>query len=348
MARLERPAPALVPLEPPAPAPSRAAHREGAPGQLVPLYELALADFARHLSLSARQRTAGAYLDILQRLLGFGLDPLQAERGELERFLALGRRGGWGGWEGPPSSSTQTAELAGLRRFYRWARAEGLRPDDPTEGIRPPRREPYARARGLSAEEVARLLAAIPVESAAGLRLRALVLAYLLTGRRRSEVLNLRWRDLDLEGGFYRYSGKGGKERQRALPPPVRLAILVYAAAAGLERKPEQAVFPGRCWRDQPVDGKYIGEQLRQAAELAGIPLERPLHTLRHSYARALRRVEAPLEAVQAALDHSNLATTSIYLRQLEGQEDPWWPKLAAELGLDGGKVTSPPAEEQR
>jgi site-specific recombinase XerD len=49
---------------------------------------------------------------------------------------------------------------------------------------------------------------------------------------------------------------------------------------------------------------------------LAGIPLERPLHTLRHSY--ALRRVEAPLEAVHAALDHSNLATTSIYLRQLE------------------------------
>jgi len=57
---------------------------------------------------------------------------------------------------------------------------------------------------------VARLLAAIPVESAAGLRLRALVLAYLLIGRRRSEVLSLRWRDLDLEGGFYRYTGKGG------------------------------------------------------------------------------------------------------------------------------------------
>jgi hypothetical protein len=101
---------------------------------------------------------------------------LQAERSELERFLARGRRGRWGDWEGPLSSSTQTAELAGLRRFYRWARSEGLRPDDPTEGIRPPRREPYARARGLSAEEVARLLAAIPVESAAGLRLRALVL----------------------------------------------------------------------------------------------------------------------------------------------------------------------------
>jgi site-specific recombinase XerD len=310
IASVERPAPAPAPLGPPHLAPIPDARRERAPGQLIPPQELALADFARHLGLSARRRTAGAYLDTLQRLLAFGLDPLVADRSDLERFLSRGRRGRWGDWEGPLSSSTQTAELAALRRFYRWASSEGLREDDPSQGIRPPRREPYARARGLNAEEVARLLAAIPVDSAAGLRLRALVLAYLLTGRRRSEVLNLRWRDLDLEGGFYRYTGKGGKERQRALPPPVRLAILVYAEAAGLERRPEEAVFPGR-WRDQPVDGKYIGEQLRQAAELAGIPLERPLHTLRHSYARALRRVEAPLEAVQAALDHSNLATTS-------------------------------------
>ena len=51
-----------------------------------------------------------------------------------------------------------------IHKSIRWARAEGLRPDDPTEGIRPPRREPYARARGLSAEEVARPLAAIRQE----------------------------------------------------------------------------------------------------------------------------------------------------------------------------------------
>jgi hypothetical protein len=55
------------------------------------------------------------------------------------------------------------------------------------------------------------------------------------------------------------------------------------------------------------------------------------------------------LEVVQAALDHSNLAITSIYLRQLEGQEDPWWPKLAAELGLEGGGgASSAPGGETR
>src|SRR2546425_4433799 len=93
MSAVEGREPALAALGQPLPTPIRDARREGTPGQLIPPYELALADFARHLSLSARQRTAGAYLDTLQRLLGFGLDPLQAERSELERFLARARRG---------------------------------------------------------------------------------------------------------------------------------------------------------------------------------------------------------------------------------------------------------------
>ena len=59
----------------------------GLPLVFVPIFLTA------HLSLSARQRTAGAYLDTLQRLLSFGLDPLTAERGELEAFLSRNRPG---------------------------------------------------------------------------------------------------------------------------------------------------------------------------------------------------------------------------------------------------------------
>jgi hypothetical protein len=114
IAPLARPDPALVPLGQPSPA----SRPEGRPAQLVPAAELALADFARHLSLSARRRTADAYLDTLQRLLGFGLDPLQADRSELEHFLARHRRGRWGDGEGALVTTTQTAELAALRRFY--------------------------------------------------------------------------------------------------------------------------------------------------------------------------------------------------------------------------------------
>src|SRR2546430_1119901 len=100
MGSVEGREPTLGTLGRPPPVSIPDARRERAPGQLIPPQELALADFARHLSLSARQRTAGAYLDTLQRLLAFRLDPLKADRGDLERFLSRGRRGGGGGWGG--------------------------------------------------------------------------------------------------------------------------------------------------------------------------------------------------------------------------------------------------------
>ncbi len=112
------------------------------------------------------------------------------------------------------------------------------------------------------------------------------------------------WRDLDLEGGFYRYTAKGGKERQRALPPPVNWAIQAYAQAAGLARKPEEAVFLGR-WRDQPVDGKYIGEQLRQAADLA-------VHRRRNRYSQTSKvsSTRLPTALISSALTGSALTSS--------------------------------------
>src|SRR5437667_9954073 len=107
---------ALAPLSSPLPTQIGAARREGKPGQLVPPYELALTDFARHLSLGARRRTADAYLDTIQRLVAFGLDPLQADRGDLERFLARGRRGRKGDWGGTLSMRPPAAASAGRRR----------------------------------------------------------------------------------------------------------------------------------------------------------------------------------------------------------------------------------------
>ena len=57
---------------------------------------------------TSRSTPASAYLDNLQRLLAFQVDPLQADRSELERFLSRSRRGRWGDWEGSLSSSTRS------------------------------------------------------------------------------------------------------------------------------------------------------------------------------------------------------------------------------------------------
>jgi hypothetical protein len=48
--------------------------------------------------------------------------------------------------------------------------------------------------------------------------------------------------------------------------------------------------------------------------------------------------VGASVEDVQHSLDHASLATTTTYLRKLEGAGDPFGPQLAELLlGADGG-----------
>jgi integrase len=72
---------------------------------------------------------------------------------------------------------------------------------------------------------------------------------------------------------------------------------------------------------------------LRRYLRIAGLPLG-GVHILRHSAAKLRRDAGESVEEVSRFLDHSSLAVTTVYLRRLEGVEDPGWPRVAAALGL--------------
>jgi site-specific recombinase XerD len=57
---------------------------------------------------------------------------------------------------------------------------------------------------------------------------------------------------------------------------------------------------------------------LRRYLALAGLP-DSGVHVFRHSAAKLRRDVGESIEDVSRFLDHSNLATTTTYLRRLEG-----------------------------
>src|SRR3989337_2804995 len=81
------------------------------------------------------------------------------------------------------------ARLACISSFFRFLIRMKIVSSTPCDEIERPRPSP-APPRGLSAEEIRRLLAAIS-DTPEGLRDRAIVLTLVLTGRRRSEILNL-------------------------------------------------------------------------------------------------------------------------------------------------------------
>ncbi len=181
-------------------------------------------------------------------------------------------------------------------------------------------------AKGLTTDELQRLLAALP-SSRAGRRDRAIVILILLTGLRRSEVFSLRLRDVDFETGGYLVRVKGGRERRRRLPRPARDAILDVLRAEG--RWPHASPCDGRLFS---ISASGFYARLRRTAASAGLVGVGP-HVLRHSAAQLRRTAGASIEDVSALLGHASIATTARYLR-LEPEDDGGWARAAAALGV--------------
>ncbi len=58
------------------------------------------------------------------------------------------------------------------------------------------------------------------------------------------------------------------------------------------------------------------------------------VHIFRHSAAKLQRDAGESIEDLSRFLDHSSLAVTTVDLRQLEGQEDRSWGKVAEAIGV--------------
>jgi site-specific recombinase XerD len=234
-----------------------------------------------------------------------------------------------------PSSATVGARIACLSSFYRFLIRMNITTANPCDALERPRTV-QSVARGLSAEEVRRLLAVVP-DTVAGRRDHALLLTFVLTGRRRSEVIGLTAGDISLEGetAFYSYRGKGGKRGRRELPRPAYEALCTTLADTGLaltEMEPAASLWQAGAG-PRGVTGSTMYSRFRRYLRAAGLPPS-GLHLLRHSAAKLRRDAGASIESVSSFLDHSSLAVTTTYLCRLEGEADQIWPDVALAIGL--------------
>src|SRR2546428_9060189 len=133
-----------------------------------------------------------------------------------------------------PSSTTVGARIACLSSYFRFLIRMNIATSNPCDALERPKTV-TSPARGLTAEQIRQLLAVVP-DTVAGRRDRALLLTFVLTGRRRSEVIGLSAGDISLEGetAFYAYRGKGGKRGRTELPRPAYEALCATQADAGL------------------------------------------------------------------------------------------------------------------
>jgi integrase/recombinase XerD len=144
---------------------------------------------------------------------------------------------------------------------------------------------------------------------------RAMVLAMLLGGLRRCEVLGLRLVDVRVaDRSLFVVEGKGGHQRVVPISNVFFVALGDYLAAerpAGASDRVFLALKGPS--RGQPLTADGVDAILRGARQRAGLE-QASCHQLRHTCLTRLRQAGMTLEAVQAQAGHVSIESTRVYL----------------------------------
>jgi len=282
------------------------------------------------------------------------LQPL-AIQGMYTALLQDGRADGKGGLSARSVHHVHRILSNALSQAVRWR----LIPSNPCTAVEAPKPR-RAEIQAIDEAESAALL-----EVAAGSRFRVHLLAAVLTGMRRGELLALRWEDVDLEGGKITVQRsleqtraglavkepKSGRARKLSIPALLVDALRVHRQeqmrARALLKGDYGSAFGdlvfgqenGREWKPD-VFSKAVGNFCRRV----GLPLR--LHSLRHSHASQLLAMGTPVKIVQERLGHSSsVITLDLYGHVLGDMGEQAAEKAGAALGAAmerrAGKKTS-------
>jgi site-specific recombinase XerD len=141
---------------------------------------------------------------------------------------------------------------------------------------------------------------------------RVLLMTLYATGVRRSELANMRVRDIDSKRMVVQIHGKGLKDREVMLSK-----VLLEALQEHWKRhRPKEWLFPGGKWHTSPtpITSKVAWQACQQAAKRCGLEKKVHPHVLRHCFATHLLDAGTDLRTIQLLLGHSSLEQTARYL----------------------------------
>lgn len=210
------------------------------------------------------------------------------------------------------SSSTILRRYSLLRNYFSFLNEENILHEEMPDVDKPKssKRLPFV----MSNEEVDELLEAPDISKDNGMRDRAMLELMYATGLRVSELLSLRFRNVNMQNGLITVHGKGNKQRSAPVSSFALEFLRKYIDGPRKRvkgSKDTDIIFLNR-------DGKalsrtYFFMQVKRYAEEKGIDSSVSPHTLRHCFATHLLENGASLRTVQEMLGHSNIATTQIY-----------------------------------
>lgn len=225
---------------------------------------------------------------------------------ELSSFLSYQKDSGL-------SAASLRISMVHLKIFFRYLAGKKITAADPAEPLLPPRAEGHL-PETLNEHHVRSILESIDISQSLGRRDLAILEMFYASGLRLSELCGARLENLDLDEGFVRVTGKGGKTRIIPVGGKAREAVQDYLK----NERPNMVKQNTSSWiflsiRGGSLSPERVREVVKQRAKNAGIEQNVYPHLLRHSFATHLLQNGADLRVIQDMLGHADISTTQIY-----------------------------------
>jgi len=209
-------------------------------------------------------------------------------------------------------STSVNRKISSLKTFFNFLLKKKLINANPfADQIMP--KKPISLPKSISEDDVVKLLDAPKPDSLIGLRDKAMLELLYASGVRISELVNIKFSDLDLERNIIKVFGKGSKERLVPFGEDAAQCISAYID----ERKKNKDIASIKYIflnnRGSKISRHAFWHRLKDYCLEIGLKSDISPHTLRHAFATHLLNRGADLRSVQVLLGHSDLSTTQIY-----------------------------------
>jgi len=201
------------------------------------------------------------------------------------------------------------------KRFLNWLVEESILTENPMARLRPPK-VPKRIIKPFSIEQVQRMLV-VCNNTFAGCRDRAVVLTFVDTGLRLSELTGIMLTDVDMQKGVIQVMGKGAKQRQVRIGRETQKAVLKYMLRRN-DTLPCLWVTEER----RPITPEGVRQIILRLGRRAGITGVRcSPHTFRHTFSIYALRCGMGEFGLQRLLGHETLFMTRIYAGSLSDDD---------------------------
>ena len=245
-------------------------------------------------------------LPLLRQFLSFLLQSSASERSGVSKYsdkLSVG---------------TVATHVSHLKAFFNWCYQEELIEKDPAARLQKPK-VPEKVVAALTPEQTDKLLGVCDLGTNVGFRDYVIMLLFLDTGMRVSELADLRLSDVNTK--YVKVRGKGHKEREIGLHPDVSKLLWKYVNKYRvLHGFDSDFVFIGE---KGPLTPSGLGYIIRKTKKKSGIDGMRVSpHVFRHTHSKQYLKRGGDLFKLSRELGHANVQITGrVYLADYKSSD---------------------------